>query len=94
MSKVKIPTSVVSSFSREQSKEGKELIVRRYKDWQESEFSKAHYAYLCKEYDRLLNEYVNASWATKFLRTTFLIENKAKLQVIKKLKDTFKCETI
>lgn len=94
MSKTRIPQSIAPLFNREQDKEQKALMIKRYKEWQESEFAKAHYLYLCKEYDRLLNEYITASWTTRFIRTTFLTENKAKLEVLKKLKETFKCETI
>jgi hypothetical protein len=92
--KTKIPASLVSVFSREQDAKQKSDLIKQYKDWQESRFSKAHYEYLCKEHDKLINEYINMSWTTKFLRSVFLTENKAKLEVIKKLKETFRCETI
>lgn len=94
MSKWKVPTSIAPLYNKCKTAEEKTKLLSDYKQWQESRFSKAHYDYLKAEYDKLLQEYIEASWINKYVQRNFVIENKAKLAVIKKLQDTFRCEEI
>lgn len=94
MSKWKVPTSIAPLYNNCQTKEEKQKLLTHYKDWQEGLFAKAHYDFLVKEYEKLIQEYVESSWINRFMQRNFIIENKAKLALLKKLRDTFRCEEI
>lgn len=94
MSKVKVPASISGLYQSQPTAEAKSNLLKDYKDWQDSRFSKAHYDYLVRENERLLQEYVDSSWINRFMRRNFIAENKAQLALIKKLKATFRCEEI
>jgi hypothetical protein len=94
MSKLKVPVSVAPLYNRCKTSEEKSKLLRHYKEWQEGMFAKAHYDYLVKEYEKLIQDYVESSWINRFMQRNFIIENKAKLAILKKLQSTFKCEEI
>lgn len=94
MSKWKVPTSIAPLYNRCKTTEEKTKLLKDYKSWQESMFSKAHFDYLVQEQERLIQEYLDSSWINRFVKRNFIIENKAKLALIKKLRDTFRCEEI
>lgn len=94
MSKWKVPTSMAPLYNKCKSSEEKKKLLDSYRMWQESMFSQAHYDYLVNEYEKLIQEYVESSWINRFMQRNFIIENKAKLALLKKLQSTFKCEEI
>lgn len=94
MSKWKVPTSIASLYNSCRSPKEKDKLLKDYKDWQESRFSQAHYDYLVKEYEKAIQDYVSSTWYNRFVRRNFIAENKAKLELLKKLRDTFRCEEI
>lgn len=94
MSKWKVPSSIGPLYNQCKTSEQKSKLLKEYRDWQESRFSQAHYDYLVKEHERAIQEYIESSWINRFVRRNFIAENKAKLELLKKLKDTFKCEEI
>ena len=94
VSKWKVPSSIAPLYNKCKTSEEKTKLLKDYKQWQESMFSKAHYEYLIREHDKLIQEYVESSWINRFVQRNFIIENKAKLSLIKKLRDTFKWEEV
>lgn len=94
MSKLRVPASITSLYNQCRTSEEKTKLLRHYKEWQEGMFAKAHYDYLVKERENALQEYVESSWVSRFMRQNFIAENKAKLALLKKLQSTFKCEDV
>lgn len=94
MSKVKVPASIAVEYQKCTTLDERNELLKRYKEWQRGQFAKAHFEYLEREYEKALQEYVSANWLTRFAQRNFIAENKAKLSLLKKLKDTFKCEVI
>jgi len=94
LSKYKVPAAIAPLYQEQRSADERTRLLKGYRDWQESRFSRAHYEYLERQYQKTLDEYVNASWLTRFAQRNFIAENKAKLQLLRKLKDTFLCEEI
>lgn len=91
-SKVSVPSAIAGLFTEAPQTE-KQLLLDRYKDWQESLFAKAHYEYLVRKYNQELKKLMDVNLDTPFEIGKNHIEVKARLELLNDLKNTFKCET-
>ena len=92
--KYKVPAAIASLYNAQPSAEARSKLLQDYRDWQEGRFAKAHYAYLEREHERLLKEFLEDKWYSRFVKNFSITTTRAKLAVVAKLKETFKCEEV